>query len=60
MSEQEKREAQSMAELMAQAQMKAQESTATYVKGCLHGAQMAIEAMQRKMGEGREADQRGA
>lgn len=49
MSEQEKREAGEMAELMAQAQRKAQEGTALYVKGCVHGAQMAIEAMQREM-----------
>ena len=54
MSEMEKEQIMNMAGLMAQAQEKAKEETAIYVKGCSHGEEMAIGAMKKKMEEGKE------
>ncbi len=54
MSEMEKEQIMNMAGLMAQAQEKAKEETAIYVKGCIHGAEMAIGAMKKQMEEGKE------
>lgn len=54
MSEMEKEQIEKLAGLMAQAQEKAKEETAIYVKGCIHGAEMAIGAMKKKMEEGNE------
>ena len=54
MSEMEKEQIMNMAGHMAQAQEKAKEETAIYVKGCIHGAEMGIGAMKKKMEEGKE------